>query len=60
MTLTPDLVFESMAVGDVKYKIAEEWLRSDLYQAVTFAEGFETKSDALSVLQQSKAIHSPQ
>jgi 5-methylcytosine-specific restriction enzyme subunit McrC len=43
MTLTPDLVFESMAVGDVKYKIAEEWLRSDLYQAVTFAEGFETK-----------------
>ncbi len=43
MTLTPDLVFESLAVGDVKYKVAEEWLRSDLYQAVTFAEGFDTK-----------------
>ena len=42
LTFTPDLVFPGCdAVGDVKYKLATgEWTRSDLYQAVTFAEAF--------------------
>lgn len=43
MTLNPDLVFdEGRAVGDIKYKLGNEWTRADLYQAVTFAEGFGT------------------
>jgi 5-methylcytosine-specific restriction enzyme subunit McrC len=47
MTLNPDLVFDEFAVGDVKYKVAEQWVRSDLYQAVTFAEGFGVKNAAV-------------
>ena len=40
-SLTPDIVFGNMAVGDVKYKLwAGDWDRSDLYQLVTFATGF--------------------
>jgi 5-methylcytosine-specific restriction enzyme subunit McrC len=43
-TLNPDLVFEGgLAVGDVKYKnIDPEWNRSDLYQIVAFAAGFDS------------------
>jgi len=42
-TLNPDLVFGGgLAVGDVKYKnIDPEWSRSDLYQVVAFAAGFD-------------------
>jgi hypothetical protein len=47
MTLTPDLTFESLAVGDIKYKVVEEWVRTDLYQAVTFAEAFQTRNGAI-------------
>jgi len=39
-TFTPDLVFGDIAVGDVKYKVTGDWIRSDLYQSVTFAEAF--------------------
>ncbi len=46
-TLTPDLRFARpgelpFAVGDVKYTLATgQWRRSDLYQLVTFATGFQ-------------------
>ena len=45
LTFNPDLVFgEDRAVGDVKYKVSSgEWTRSDLYQAIAFAEAFQTK-----------------
>lgn len=40
LTLNPDLVFnETLVAGDVKYKLAGDWVRADLYQVVTFAEG---------------------
>jgi 5-methylcytosine-specific restriction endonuclease McrBC regulatory subunit McrC len=46
LTLNPDLVFNGgLAVGDIKYKIfGSDWHRPDLYQAVTFAAGFDTNS----------------
>ena len=44
MTLTPDLTFGSLAVGDIKYKVVDGWARMDPYQAVTFAEAFETRN----------------
>jgi uncharacterized membrane protein len=49
LTLNPDLVIgDSVAVADVKYKLcAGEWVRSDLYQIVAFAEAFETKIGAV-------------
>ena len=34
MTLNPDLMFGDQAVGDVKYKTSDDWVRSDLYQAI--------------------------
>ena len=42
-TLNPDLVFDGgLAVGDVKYRdIGPDWRRSDLYQVVAFAAGFD-------------------
>jgi 5-methylcytosine-specific restriction enzyme subunit McrC len=45
LTLTPDLVFDrGKVVGDIKYKIADsEWLRTDLYQIVTFSAGYRTQ-----------------
>ncbi|MBX7134348.1 MAG: McrC family protein [Fimbriimonadaceae bacterium] len=43
-SLTPDLVFGDIAVGDAKYKIWDgDWPRPDLYQLVTFATGFGKK-----------------
>jgi 5-methylcytosine-specific restriction endonuclease McrBC regulatory subunit McrC len=49
MTVNPDLVFDSgAAIADVKYKRARhEWRRPDLYQAVAFAEAYETSIAAL-------------
>lgn len=48
-SLTPDLVFQKTAVGDVKYKVWDgDWHRSDLYQLVSFATGFGT-AEALRV-----------
>lgn len=47
MTLNPDLVFGELAVGDVKYKVSNEWIRSDVYQGVSFAVGFAVKRCAL-------------
>lgn len=44
LTLNPDLVFnENLAAGDVKYKLAGDWVRADLYQVVTFAEGVRAR-----------------
>ena len=44
-SLTPDLVFGTRAIGDVKYKLwAGDWDRADLYQLVTFATGFGVHS----------------
>lgn len=44
LTLNPDLVFnETLAAGDVKYKLAGDWVRADLYQIVTFAEGVSAR-----------------
>ncbi|MFC1559080.1 McrC family protein [Gemmatimonadota bacterium] len=42
MTLNPDLVFDNgVAVGDVKYKLfSGDWNRGDLYQLISFAEGY--------------------
>ena len=47
LTLNPDLVFGQppLAVGDVKYQLTHaEWARQHLYQAVTFACGFEVST----------------
>jgi 5-methylcytosine-specific restriction endonuclease McrBC regulatory subunit McrC len=44
MSINPDLVFSSEAVGDVKYKADwDAWPRSDLYQSVAFAAGYERR-----------------
>lgn len=44
LTLNPDLVFnETLAAGDVKYKLAGDWVRADLYQVVTFVEGLSAR-----------------
>jgi 5-methylcytosine-specific restriction enzyme subunit McrC len=43
MTLNPDLVFGDLGIGDVKYKLSDDWIRSDLYQGISFAVGFEVK-----------------
>jgi hypothetical protein len=41
LTLNPDLLFGSIAVGDVKYSLlSSDWNRSHLYQAVAFATGY--------------------
>jgi 5-methylcytosine-specific restriction enzyme subunit McrC len=41
LTINPDLVFGSTAVGDVKYSLlSSDWKRSHLYQAVAFATGY--------------------
>jgi 5-methylcytosine-specific restriction enzyme subunit McrC len=47
MTLNPDLNFGDQAVGDVKYKTSDDWVRSDLYQAISFAVGFGVKRCAI-------------
>lgn len=49
LTFNPDLVFgRDLAVADVKYKLsAGDWTRSDLYQVITFAEAFQTRSAAV-------------
>lgn len=48
MTLNPDLVFGTLAVADVKYKIAStEWKRGDLYQVVTFATAYRVGHAAI-------------
>lgn len=41
-TLNPDIIIDNGDyIGDVKYKInSENWLRPDLYEIITFAEGF--------------------
>jgi hypothetical protein len=45
LTLNPDLVFGSLAVGDVKYSLfSSDWKRSHLYQAVAFATGYGVAS----------------
>jgi 5-methylcytosine-specific restriction endonuclease McrBC regulatory subunit McrC len=44
MTINPDLRFDPVAVGDVKYKLNwGAWPRSDLYQSVAFAAGFRRR-----------------
>ena len=45
VTFNPDLVFDAgRAVGDVKYKLsAGDWDRSDLYQAIAFAEAYRAE-----------------
>jgi 5-methylcytosine-specific restriction enzyme subunit McrC len=41
LTLNPDLVFGSLAIGDVKYSLlSSDWSRAHLYQAVAFATGY--------------------
>jgi hypothetical protein len=42
-TLNPDIGFDNGSyIGDVKYKVNSDiWIRSDLYEIVTFAEGFQ-------------------
>jgi 5-methylcytosine-specific restriction endonuclease McrBC regulatory subunit McrC len=47
MRLNPDLVFDHFAVGDVKYKLGADWIRSDVYQALSFAVGFAVKKCAI-------------
>ncbi len=53
LRLNADLVFTTargtrIAVGDVKYKLlGSGWARPDLYQAVTFAEGYEVAGVAV-------------
>jgi 5-methylcytosine-specific restriction endonuclease McrBC regulatory subunit McrC len=47
MTFTPDLKFGDVAVADIKYKVTSDWIRSDLYQAVTFATAFGTTQSAI-------------
>ncbi|HKH98306.1 MAG TPA: hypothetical protein VJ999_04295 [Candidatus Sulfotelmatobacter sp.] len=47
MTLNPDLMFGDQAVGDVKYKTSPDWVRSDLYQAISFAVGFGVRRCAI-------------
>jgi 5-methylcytosine-specific restriction endonuclease McrBC regulatory subunit McrC len=44
LTINPDLRFDPVAVGDVKYKLNwGTWPRSDLYQSVAFAAGFRRR-----------------
>jgi hypothetical protein len=58
LTVNPDLVFEGVAVGDVKYKLAEpDWDRADLYQAVAFAAAFEVPSALIALF--ASAGHEP-
>jgi hypothetical protein len=41
LRLNPDLVFGTVAIGDVKYKLqGKDWRRADLYQVVSFATGY--------------------
>jgi 5-methylcytosine-specific restriction enzyme subunit McrC len=48
LRLNPDLVFGSIAVGDVKYKLqGRDWKRTDLYQAVSFATGYRVEHAAV-------------
>ena len=48
LRLNPDLVFGSLAVGDVKYKLTgSDWNRADLYQAVSFATGYRVRYAAV-------------
>jgi 5-methylcytosine-specific restriction enzyme subunit McrC len=48
LRLTPDLVFGSIAVGDVKYKLlGNDWKRTDLYQVVSFATGYRVEHAAV-------------
>jgi len=48
MTLNPDLMFGSIGVGDVKYKVPSSgWIRPDLYQLTTFAVGCAVESALL-------------
>jgi 5-methylcytosine-specific restriction enzyme subunit McrC len=48
LTINPDLRFDPLAVGDVKYKVnSNGWARPDLYQSVAFAVGFGCKHGLL-------------
>ncbi len=61
LTLNPDLVFDNgLAVGDVKYKLGgSDWNRSDLYQAVAFAAGFEASEAAVIDFRQTTTTQLP-
>jgi 5-methylcytosine-specific restriction enzyme subunit McrC len=61
MPLNPDLVFEGgMAIGDVKYKVAvADWGRSDLYQVVAFATGFQSDAACIVGFRESPAQQLP-
>ncbi len=49
MTVNPDLVFDKLAIGDVKYKVNWlSWPRPDLYQSVAFASAY-SRPEALIV-----------
>ncbi|MQF63917.1 hypothetical protein FIM03_01280 [SAR202 cluster bacterium AD-802-L14_MRT_200m] len=45
ISINPDVVIDNgVAVGDVKYKLSQpDWNRSDLYQVIAFAAGYEAK-----------------
>jgi 5-methylcytosine-specific restriction enzyme subunit McrC len=41
LTLNPDILFGTVAVGDIKYSLlTPDWNRAHLYQAIAFATGF--------------------
>ena len=44
LSVNPDLIFgQDVAVGDVKYKVAQDsWNRSEVQQMAMFAAGFQT------------------
>lgn len=48
-TLNPDLVFDDgQMIGDVKYKLAgTDWVRSDLFQVVAFAAGYQAHGGSI-------------
>jgi 5-methylcytosine-specific restriction enzyme subunit McrC len=59
--LNPDLVFGSVAVGDVKYRVsAAKWERSDIYQLTTFATGYGVESAGLFTFSTSGPIGLPE
>jgi 5-methylcytosine-specific restriction endonuclease McrBC regulatory subunit McrC len=46
--LKPDLVFDDIAIGDVKYKlVGADWQRADMYQITTFATGYRVEDAIL-------------
>ncbi|MDT0184323.1 hypothetical protein Q9S36_29425 [Microbacterium sp. ARD31] len=59
-TLNPDLVFNGLAIGDVKYKVqGADWDTGDLYQAVAFATGFRMKRAAILTFSKGQNAHAP-